>query len=587
MWYRFAHPMLGAAATHRLTPTRRRRLADALIAAPSSGTDVVRRAMWQLDTSRHARRRAAARRAPQRCSSPSRRWHSGSPSGRCPTTRLRSARCCSPTPTPSSARSTPPGDAQALALTERSAADDDLLRVRLNEVSLTAFSDRRPDRALELLAAARAELPAGCSAEIDSMARSADGLLGPPGGRARRWPSACSPDRRRERMRDPCVERTSHRAGDRRSVGRGASLADRVLADLAAGPTTPVHPGHRPHGRPGRPLRLLGRPGRSGHRPVRSVAGAADRSGKVLRRPSRCSTRCSTAAAACSRATRPPPSAPLREAVAQQRIGEGLLRSEAVALLVVALAASRRDRRGDASCWPSRRPTGVAIYSGLRPWAESAVEAVAGRPAAVTSPSTPTSRPAPPGSPISAVAYLAAAARYGAAARAAAELDGWGHRFESPISAARATRHRRPGRAATARAAARRRAPRRARPRRRRRPSSPPWPRPSVGIAAPDAAPGPSLVGRDAPSLLRHGGGSAPVVPLTRRELEIATLAARGMTDRDIAATLVISVRTVESHLAAAYRKLGDQLPPRACATPCSPAPATARIRRSCRHRSG
>ena len=47
------------------------------------------------------------------------------------------------------------------------------------------------------------------------------------------------------------------------------------------------------------------------------------------------------------------------------------------------------------------------------------------------------------------------------------------------------------------------------------------------------------------------------IVPLTRRELEIATLAARGMTDADIAATLVLSVRTVESHLAAGYRKLG------------------------------
>jgi DNA-binding CsgD family transcriptional regulator len=44
---------------------------------------------------------------------------------------------------------------------------------------------------------------------------------------------------------------------------------------------------------------------------------------------------------------------------------------------------------------------------------------------------------------------------------------------------------------------------------------------------------------------------------LTRRELEIARLAARGMTDRDIAESLVVSVRTVESHLAAAYRKLG------------------------------
>ena len=44
---------------------------------------------------------------------------------------------------------------------------------------------------------------------------------------------------------------------------------------------------------------------------------------------------------------------------------------------------------------------------------------------------------------------------------------------------------------------------------------------------------------------------------LTRREAEIAQLAAQGMRDKDIADELVLSVRTVESHLATAYRKLG------------------------------
>jgi DNA-binding CsgD family transcriptional regulator len=43
---------------------------------------------------------------------------------------------------------------------------------------------------------------------------------------------------------------------------------------------------------------------------------------------------------------------------------------------------------------------------------------------------------------------------------------------------------------------------------------------------------------------------------LTRREVEIARLAARGMRDKDIADELVLSVRTVESHLATVYRKL-------------------------------
>ncbi|HEX8866464.1 MAG TPA: helix-turn-helix transcriptional regulator [Lentzea sp.] len=45
--------------------------------------------------------------------------------------------------------------------------------------------------------------------------------------------------------------------------------------------------------------------------------------------------------------------------------------------------------------------------------------------------------------------------------------------------------------------------------------------------------------------------------PLTRREREIAVLAARGLTNREIASSLVISVRTVDNHLSNAYAKLG------------------------------
>ena len=43
---------------------------------------------------------------------------------------------------------------------------------------------------------------------------------------------------------------------------------------------------------------------------------------------------------------------------------------------------------------------------------------------------------------------------------------------------------------------------------------------------------------------------------LTRRELEVATLASRGLTAGEIAGQLHISERTVESHLANAYAKL-------------------------------
>jgi DNA-binding NarL/FixJ family response regulator len=44
---------------------------------------------------------------------------------------------------------------------------------------------------------------------------------------------------------------------------------------------------------------------------------------------------------------------------------------------------------------------------------------------------------------------------------------------------------------------------------------------------------------------------------LSRREREVATLAARGLSSRDIAARLFLSTRTVDNHLQRAYQKLG------------------------------
>ncbi|HKY66753.1 MAG TPA: helix-turn-helix transcriptional regulator, partial [Acidimicrobiales bacterium] len=44
--------------------------------------------------------------------------------------------------------------------------------------------------------------------------------------------------------------------------------------------------------------------------------------------------------------------------------------------------------------------------------------------------------------------------------------------------------------------------------------------------------------------------------PLTKREREVAVLAARGATSPEIATTLHLSVRTVDTHLARVYRKL-------------------------------
>lgn len=57
--------------------------------------------------------------------------------------------------------------------------------------------------------------------------------------------------------------------------------------------------------------------------------------------------------------------------------------------------------------------------------------------------------------------------------------------------------------------------------------------------------------------LARLGGRAASRWELTPSERSVAELAARGHSNREIADRLVLSVRTVESHLASAYRKLG------------------------------
>ena len=59
--------------------------------------------------------------------------------------------------------------------------------------------------------------------------------------------------------------------------------------------------------------------------------------------------------------------------------------------------------------------------------------------------------------------------------------------------------------------------------------------------------------GASTPSLLLLGDDDR----LTRREREIANLAAQGMSSPEIARHLVVSVRTVDNHLQRAYTKLG------------------------------
>jgi DNA-binding CsgD family transcriptional regulator len=60
-------------------------------------------------------------------------------------------------------------------------------------------------------------------------------------------------------------------------------------------------------------------------------------------------------------------------------------------------------------------------------------------------------------------------------------------------------------------------------------------------------------VGARTPGLVAAAG----VVPLTRREREVAALAARGCPSKEITARLHLSIRTVDNHLQNAYAKLG------------------------------
>jgi DNA-binding NarL/FixJ family response regulator len=64
-----------------------------------------------------------------------------------------------------------------------------------------------------------------------------------------------------------------------------------------------------------------------------------------------------------------------------------------------------------------------------------------------------------------------------------------------------------------------------------------------------------------APPASTTASGRSPIgarpVTLTRREEEVATLVARGLTNRQIASELSISEHTVANHVARAMRKLG------------------------------
>lgn len=77
--------------------------------------------------------------------------------------------------------------------------------------------------------------------------------------------------------------------------------------------------------------------------------------------------------------------------------------------------------------------------------------------------------------------------------------------------------------------------------------------------AAGDAVLAPSVTRRVVEALLRQGATATAVVPgdLTKREAEVLSLMARGMSNSEIADLLVISEGTVKTHVARILMKLG------------------------------
>lgn len=567
---RFAHPLLHAAAEARLTPARRRALGERLRRAPHRHVDLVRRATWEAaagnpdvdvllaaaDTVLLSDPRAAVRFA-----------ESALPHDPGPRAAVALAAGRAELGEPAAAR-------RALDLAATRVRDaEERRQVGFENVSLTLWHERRPDQAIATLAALRGSgVPAD---ELDS----AEALLTLFSARPRRARELAEAvpaggGGSSVQVRVLTVLTAALTLADEPAAGLAA--ADELLAALEPA-SLPATRSGMAHALIGEARLLLGRDtelprsvGASGRWPTRPDATTPDptppATGPGAGGPA-------AGGPAAGGAGEPAPAWPLlrgvrahlagdwpralaalREAYVQQRAGEGLFRSEAVGRLVVALAEAGRPDEA-AELLAADPPDDVAVVPALGGWAAAAVAAAQGRSTLAGELARQAATvAAAAGAPASALAYLVDAARWGDPRPAAELATRLGLPARSPLSQVRLAglRARAAGRAPALLAAAEQHLA-----------------FGLLGQAQELAELAAARAGRSGPASrvahearTRLGGPGAPAgdglsTVLTRREAEIARMAAQGLTDRDIAEALVVSVRTVESHLAAAYRKLG------------------------------
>ncbi|MGN9811266.1 LuxR C-terminal-related transcriptional regulator [Micromonospora sp. BQ11] len=243
----------------------------------------------------------------------------------------------------------------------------------------------------------------------------------------------------------------------------------------------------------------------------------------------------------------------LRDAVAEQAGGEGLFRSEATAWLALTLAEDGRPDEAE-EVLRNHPVDAIALVPGLDPWTRAAVAAAAGRRAdAARLMDEALDVAHASGCWLVELGYLTYAAHLDPATGPARYAD----RIARAIGHVDAERLVTAGRAVLALAGrdpavllehAHRLAD-------MNLPDQALWVVDEAGRRGGTAT---ARLAVDLRTRLRPGASGDPVeaAGLTTREAQVAGFAARGLSDRQIAEQLVLSVRTVQTHLGRAYRKL-------------------------------